>query len=182
MYSKLASAAIFRDFPLCTLGSSCTHAQYHVGSMAAPLCAFLDDSSIALAEGSKVRVWDTQRKTVKHEMSVAGVVTCLSFAPCEENGSLLAAGSSVGAVVLQDHVRGERYATLVSLAWAVVEGTAVLARSVFKIISVRLKGEDCSFGTFRTFSQQVLCIIHTGAHLQLLHSMWTLDVSTTRCC
>ena len=87
--------------------------------MAASLCAFSDDSSIALAEGSKVRIWDTQKKIVKHEMSIAGVVTCLSFAPCEENGSLLAAGSSVGAVVLQDHARGERYATLVSLGCCV---------------------------------------------------------------
>ena len=82
--------------------------------MAALICAYSDDSSSAFADGSKVRIWDTQKKMVKHEMSVAGVVTCLSFAPSEDNGSLLAAGSSVGAVALHDCARGERYATLVS--------------------------------------------------------------------
>lgn len=82
--------------------------------MAAPLALLDDCSSCAVADGNKVRIWDTLKRIVKSEMSVAGVVTCISFAPCESSGSLLAAGSSVGAVVVHDCARGERYATLVS--------------------------------------------------------------------
>ena len=82
--------------------------------MAALVCAHSCGSSSAFADGSRVRIWDTHKRTVKHEMSVAGVVTYIGFAPREGSGSLLAAGSSVGAVVLHDCARGELYATLVS--------------------------------------------------------------------
>ena len=82
--------------------------------MAANQLVFSEGGDLAaVAESGKIKVWNSNNKTVQLELDALGAINCLRFAP-KADESLLAVGSASGATVLYDLRRGEESSKWVS--------------------------------------------------------------------